>query len=166
VIGTRPEAIKMQPVAHALRNCGVSPTLVFTAQHAALDPAAFGLDCFPRIDLRCAGRENPHLHVQDVTQAMSPLLRNAPDLPVVRGDTSSALCAALAGFTAGIPVAHVEAGLRTHDPHLPWPAWCYGRRPSGPRRSAQARRPLSEPGPPTSSPKRGGCSTILRCARR
>ena len=79
------------------------------------------MDCFPRIDLRCAGRENPHLHVQDVTQAMLPLLRNAPDLLVVQGDTSSALGAALAGFTAGIPVAHVEAGLRTHDPQLPWP---------------------------------------------
>jgi UDP-N-acetylglucosamine 2-epimerase (non-hydrolysing) len=39
----------------------------------------------------------------------------------VQGDTSSALGAALAGFTAGIPVAHVEAGLRTHDPSLPWP---------------------------------------------
>ena len=44
-----------------------------------------------------------------------------PDLVVVQGDTSSALGAALAGFTAGIPVAHVEAGLRTHDPSLPWP---------------------------------------------
>ena len=44
-----------------------------------------------------------------------------PDLLVVQGDTSSALGAALAGFTAGIPVAHVEAGLRTHDPSLPWP---------------------------------------------
>jgi UDP-N-acetylglucosamine 2-epimerase (non-hydrolysing) len=40
---------------------------------------------------------------------------------VVQGDTSSALGAALAGFMAGVPVAHVEAGLRTHDPSLPWP---------------------------------------------
>lgn len=44
-----------------------------------------------------------------------------PDLIVVQGDTSSALGGALAGFTADIPVAHVEAGLRTHDPMLPWP---------------------------------------------
>ena len=44
-----------------------------------------------------------------------------PDLLIVQGDTSSALGAALAGFTAGVPVAHVEAGLRTHDPSLPWP---------------------------------------------
>jgi UDP-N-acetylglucosamine 2-epimerase (non-hydrolysing) len=48
-------------------------------------------------------------------------LRPPPDLLVVQGDTSSALGAALAGSLAGVPVAHVEAGLRTHDPHLPWP---------------------------------------------
>lgn len=44
-----------------------------------------------------------------------------PDLLIVQGDTSSALGAALAAFTAEVPVAHVEAGLRTHDPRLPWP---------------------------------------------
>ena len=49
------------------------------------------------------------------------MLRDATELIVVQGDTSSALGAALAAFTAGIPVAHVEAGLRTHDPLLPWP---------------------------------------------
>jgi len=56
-----------------------------------------------------------------VSRALRPLVRSVPDLLVVQGDTSSALGAALAGFTAGIPVAHVEAGLRTHDPSLPWP---------------------------------------------
>jgi UDP-N-acetylglucosamine 2-epimerase (non-hydrolysing) len=50
-----------------------------------------------------------------------PLLSPAPDLLVVQGDTSSALGAALAAFTARVPVAHVEAGLRTFDPLLPWP---------------------------------------------
>jgi UDP-N-acetylglucosamine 2-epimerase (non-hydrolysing) len=50
-----------------------------------------------------------------------PQLRPKPDLLVVQGDTSSALGAALAGFLAEVPVAHVEAGLRTHDPLMPWP---------------------------------------------
>jgi UDP-N-acetylglucosamine 2-epimerase (non-hydrolysing) len=50
-----------------------------------------------------------------------PLLRSPPDLLVVQGDTSSALGAALAAFTAGVSVAHVEAGLRTHDQAQPWP---------------------------------------------
>jgi len=56
-----------------------------------------------------------------VTAALLRKLRFGPDLLVVQGDTSSALGAALAGFTACVPVAHVEAGLRTHDPHFPWP---------------------------------------------
>jgi UDP-N-acetylglucosamine 2-epimerase (non-hydrolysing) len=56
-----------------------------------------------------------------VTKALLPRLDPAPELLIVQGDTSSALGAALAGFTAGVTVAHVEAGLRTHDPLLPWP---------------------------------------------
>jgi UDP-N-acetylglucosamine 2-epimerase (non-hydrolysing) len=52
---------------------------------------------------------------------MLPLLSPAPDLLVVQGDTSSALGAALAASLAAVAVAHVEAGLRTHDARLPWP---------------------------------------------
>ena len=49
------------------------------------------------------------------------LMTRAPDLLIVQGDTSSALGAALAGFMADVAVAHVEAGLRTHDSRQPWP---------------------------------------------
>jgi len=56
-----------------------------------------------------------------VTSALLPRLAEPPDLLVVQGDTSSALGGALAAFQAGVAVAHVEAGLRTHDPRLPWP---------------------------------------------
>lgn len=59
--------------------------------------------------------------MRKVTSALMPMLGAGPDLLVVQGDTSSALGAALAAFTAGVPVAHVEAGLRTHDSRLPWP---------------------------------------------
>lgn len=59
--------------------------------------------------------------MRNITAAIAPLLCEPPELLVVQGDTSSALGAALAAFTAGVPVAHVEAGLRTHDPSLPWP---------------------------------------------
>lgn len=121
VIGTRPEAIKLSPVAHALRDCGLSPTLVLTDQHLGLNPAEFGIDAYPAVRLACPGIVDPHRHVRSVTEAVLPLLRPAPDLLVVQGDTSSALGGALAGFLAGVPVAHVEAGLRTHDPQLPWP---------------------------------------------
>lgn len=86
-----------------------------------LDPREFGLSAFPTIRLGCRGEEDPHRHVRAVTLALLRLLRTGPDLLAVQGDTSSALGAALAAFTAGVPVAHVEAGLRTRDPLLPWP---------------------------------------------
>jgi len=94
---------------------------VLTGQHPALEPDEFGLEAYPAVRLGCPGDEDPHRHVRMVTAAMLPLLSPAPDLLVVQGDTSSALGAALAGALADVPITHVEAGLRTHDPRLPWP---------------------------------------------
>jgi UDP-N-acetylglucosamine 2-epimerase (non-hydrolysing) len=108
-------------VARALAARGFAPALIVTGQHPDLDLDDFGLTGFPAERLRCPGEEDPHRHVSAVTTALLPRLRPTPDLLIVQGDTSSALGAALAGFTAGVPVAHVEAGLRTHDPALPWP---------------------------------------------
>jgi UDP-N-acetylglucosamine 2-epimerase (non-hydrolysing) len=94
---------------------------VLTGQHPGLDLGEFELEAYPTVHLSCPGEEDPYRHVRMVTVAMLPLLRPAPDLLVVQGDTSSAMGAALAGFVTPVPVAHVEAGLRTHDPRLPWP---------------------------------------------
>ena len=121
MIGTRPEAIKLAPVAQALAERGIAPSLVLTGQHRDLEPAQFGLGGLPAERLGCPGEQDPHRHVGAVTAALLPSLAEAPGLLVVQGDTSSALGAALAGFTTGVPVAHVEAGLRTYDPKLPWP---------------------------------------------
>jgi UDP-N-acetylglucosamine 2-epimerase (non-hydrolysing) len=121
VVGTRPEAIKLAPVAHALVERGHRPSITLTGQHPALNPQAFGLSDFAVERLDCPGQEDPHAHVRAVTAALLPRLAVPPHLIVVQGDTSSALGAALAGFTAAVPVAHVEAGLRSHDPQLPWP---------------------------------------------
>jgi UDP-N-acetylglucosamine 2-epimerase (non-hydrolysing) len=111
----------MRPVAQALQARGIVPTVVFTDQHP-LVPEEFGLAGYPFVRLACAGQADPHAHVQAVTGALQALLQAShPNLLIVQGDTSSALGAALAGFLAGVPVAHVEAGLRTHDPFLPWP---------------------------------------------
>jgi UDP-N-acetylglucosamine 2-epimerase (non-hydrolysing) len=108
-------------VALVLRARGLVPTLIFTGQHPSLDARDFDLANFPQLWLDCPGRQDPHSHVRDVTAALLLAMRNPPQLIVVQGDTSSALGGALAGFTAGVSVAHVEAGLRTHDPLLPWP---------------------------------------------
>jgi UDP-N-acetylglucosamine 2-epimerase (non-hydrolysing) len=121
VIGTRPEAIKMAPVVHALAARGGRPTIVLTGQHPQLRLEDFGLGGFPAVRLGCPGEHDPHSHVRKVASALLPLLHESPGMLVVQGDTSSALGGALAGFMAGVPVAHVEAGLRTHDPNLPWP---------------------------------------------
>jgi UDP-N-acetylglucosamine 2-epimerase (non-hydrolysing) len=121
VIGTRPEAIKLAPVAHALADRGFSPTLILTGQHPRLDAAEFGLGRYASERLDCAGEEDPHRHVGAVTEALLPRLAPPPDLMVVQGDTSSALAGTLAASASGVAVAHVEAGLRTHDPRLPWP---------------------------------------------
>ena len=111
----------MKPVAKALAALGVTLAVVWTGQHRALDPSHFGLDGYPSIKLDCPGMEDPHDHVAAVARALRPLLRSSTDLLIVQGDTSSALGGALAGFRSRVPVAHVEAGLRTHDPSLPWP---------------------------------------------
>jgi UDP-N-acetylglucosamine 2-epimerase (non-hydrolysing) len=120
VIGTRPEAIKLEPVARALAALGCEPLLIFTGQQR-IDPADFRLDRYPRLHLDCPGLRDPHMHVRQVTAALLPTFADGPDLVVVQGDTSSALGGSLAAYTAEVPIAHVEAGLRTHDPARPWP---------------------------------------------
>ncbi|GLR48695.1 non-hydrolyzing UDP-N-acetylglucosamine 2-epimerase [Sphingomonas astaxanthinifaciens] len=123
VIGTRPEAIKLAPVAHALAARGLAVQLAFTGQHATLDPASFGLGGLPALRLRCRAGNDPRLHAEAVAAALTPALRGEgrPAMLIVQGDTSSALGGALAASAAGVPLAHVEAGLRSHDLSLPWP---------------------------------------------
>jgi UDP-N-acetylglucosamine 2-epimerase (non-hydrolysing) len=121
VIGTRPEAIKLAPVAHALKDRGIDPRLVFTGQHPALNPVDYGLGGFDAAGLRCRGLEDPWAHARLVATRLADHLFDRPALLVVQGDTSSALGGALAADALGIPLAHVEAGLRTHDREQPWP---------------------------------------------
>ena len=120
VVGTRPEAIKLAPIAVALAAEGVRPRLLFTGQHP-LDPAEYGLEHFERVTLDCPGQRNPLAHADAVARAMADVLADPPALLVVQGDTSSALGGAMAAFAAGVLIAHVEAGLRSFDPAMPWP---------------------------------------------
>ena len=120
VIGTRPEAIKLAPVARALAARGLPFTLAITGQHPQLDLAAYGLDRYPQVRLDCPGRPDPFAHAAAVADALATHAA-AAELVMVQGDTSSALGGAIAGFETGTPVAHVEAGLRSHDKAMPWP---------------------------------------------
>jgi UDP-N-acetylglucosamine 2-epimerase (non-hydrolysing) len=125
VVGTRPEAIKIAPIAiEARRRPGLQFDIVSTGQQDALFDdalAGFGLAADHRLPPvphdRC-----PDVMTARLATALSPVLaREQPDMVIVQGDTTSAYGAALAADALGIPVAHVEAGLRSHDWTQPWP---------------------------------------------
>lgn len=124
--GTRPEAIKMAPLYHALKaQPDVFDTvLCVTAQHRQmLDQALEVFDMTPDIDLNLM---TPGQDLFDVTSAVLKGMRDVlkagkPDALLLHGDTTTTLAAAMAGFYLGVPVGHVEAGLRTHDLQAPFP---------------------------------------------
>jgi UDP-N-acetylglucosamine 2-epimerase (non-hydrolysing) len=126
IFGTRPEAIKLCPLVRRLR---LQPddfeTLVcVTAQHREmLDNALETFSVRPDydLDLMQPGQTLAELTAR-VLVAIDPVLESTrPDLAIVQGDTTTTLAAALASFYRGIPVAHVEAGLRTGDLKQPFP---------------------------------------------
>lgn len=97
------------------------PRLILTGQHPDLDITDYGLSHFDALHLRCRGLPDPRDHALAVATRLADRLLDRPDLLIVQGDTSSAMGGAMAGKAMHVPVAHVEAGLRTHDPLLPWP---------------------------------------------
>ncbi len=126
VFGTRPEAIKMAPLYHALKALPdeFDTQLCVTAQHRQmLDQVLKVFEITPDIDLNLM---KPGQDLFDVTASVLTGMRDVlrthmPDALLVHGDTSTTLAAAMAGFYLGVPVGHVEAGLRTHDLQAPFP---------------------------------------------
>lgn len=125
VMGTRPEAIKMAPLATTLQqNPQIEPQLCVTAQHREMLDQVLGLfELSPDYDLDIM---QPGQSLTDVTTAilkgMEDVLQAAqPDLVLVHGDTTTTLATTLAAFYQRIPVGHVEAGLRTGNLLSPWP---------------------------------------------
>lgn len=125
VFGTRPEAIKLAPVIHALKTDGRFDCRVcVTAQHRdMLDQVLRVFQITPDHDLNLM---QPHQALADLTAKAikgidTYLKEERPDMMLVQGDTTTVFCAALAAFYNRVPVGHVEAGLRTHNLYSPWP---------------------------------------------
>jgi UDP-N-acetylglucosamine 2-epimerase len=122
--GTRPEIIKLAPVCRALQRAGVDLDVFWSGQHIEL--AAGLLDLF-KITVTYNGSDITNESGLAgkfglMTRQIEQLLKTKDyDWIVVQGDTATAAAAATAGFMNRVPVAHVEAGLRTGDLNSPWP---------------------------------------------
>lgn len=126
VAGTRPEVVKLAPVLYEARGARMFDVRwVSTGQHSDLERATLAeLGVEPDLALEPPAAPDAGL-AESVAHAIAGLARAwrtlSPQLVVVQGDTTSAFAAALAAFQSGIPVAHVEAGLRSFDPGHPFP---------------------------------------------
>lgn len=126
IFGTRPEAIKMAPLIKAFEKYPdhFRVKLCVTAQHREmLDQVLNLFKIKPDYDLDIM---KPGQNLFDVTcnvlQGMKDVLeKDNPDLVLVHGDTTTTMAAGLAAFYIGIPIGHIEAGLRTHDKKAPFP---------------------------------------------
>jgi UDP-N-acetylglucosamine 2-epimerase (non-hydrolysing) len=126
VFGTRPEAIKMAPLVKEFqKHSGSFLTKVcITAQHREmLDQVLNIFEITPDYDLNImkAGQDLYDITSRVLTGMRDVLQEFQPDLILVHGDTTTSSTAALASFYKQIPVAHIEAGLRTGNIYAPWP---------------------------------------------
>ena len=126
VVGTRPEAIKMAPVILELRRrvTAFDVRVIATSQHRELLAQAlaeFGLHADRDLDLMEPGQSLGRFAARGLEGMTSALVRERPDLVLVQGDTTTVVVAAMAAAYLGIPVGHVEAGLRSHDLANPFP---------------------------------------------
>ena len=125
VLGTRPEAIKLAPVILALQAASdFSTRVIQTGQHQHLVKPVmdlFGLAPDRDLALMTPRQSLAHITCTALAGLQEDFLRHPPHLVLVQGDTTTAFAAALAAFYQRIPLAHVEAGLRTDDLWNPYP---------------------------------------------
>ncbi len=118
VVGNRPQFVKSAPLSTALRGAGIEETVVHTGQHYDPELSQVFFD-----ELGLAEPIELGLRTSDVDAMRRRLAHTIaevrPDAAVVLGDTNSTLAGARAGADAGVPVAHVEAGLRSGDLSMP-----------------------------------------------
>lgn len=125
VVGTRPEAVKMAPVVHALRRRSWCEARVLaTAQHREmLDQILRFFDVLPDrdLDLMRPGQELADLTARMITALDRALVAERPDMVLAQGDTTTVMVAGLCAFYRQVPFGHVEAGLRTGNLQNPFP---------------------------------------------
>ena len=125
IIGTRPEAIKMLPLAKELKKYEkIETKICFSSQHKDLTKSVF-CDFNMSPDFTFSGAKSGW-NLNEMTREFLDYFdllfgKEKPDLVLVHGDTTTAFCASLSAFYLGIKVAHIEAGLRTFDPFSPFP---------------------------------------------
>lgn len=125
IFGTRPEVIKLYPLIEAMQSDpDIQPIVCSTGQHRELmQPILELFRITPDLDLSLMA-EKPDLNsltslaIKKIGDKMKML---SPNLTVVHGDTATTLAASVASYQNKIPIAHVEAGLRTNDIYSPWP---------------------------------------------
>lgn len=125
VFGTRPEAIKMCPIANELKkHADVHTLIILSGQHKdMLDPImkVFGLKADINLNIASSNQTLEEITSKILTRLKKLFSYIAPNIVLVHGDTSTSFGAALSCFYHQIPIAHVEAGLRTYDLHAPFP---------------------------------------------
>jgi UDP-N-acetylglucosamine 2-epimerase (non-hydrolysing) len=126
VVGTRPEVIKVAPVVERLKRQSndFETVIAATGQHRELLDQALSLfHISPDIDLNLMGpRQDLPTLTSRVLESMSATLNTVkPDIVLVQGDTTTVLASTLAAFYQQIPVAHIEAGLRSYNKYSPFP---------------------------------------------
>lgn len=126
VFGTRPEAIKMAPLVKEFQKQSerVETVVCVTGQHRKmLDQVLEIFDIKPDYDLNIMkqGQDLYDVTARVLTGMRDVLKEAQPDVVLVHGDTTTSTASALAAFYQQIPVAHIEAGLRTHNIYSPWP---------------------------------------------
>lgn len=125
VFGTRPEAIKMAPVARALAAAkGLEAVVCVTGQHRdMLDQVmqVFSLQADHDLNIMQPGQDLTDITTRTMGGLREVFAKERPDWVLVHGDTTTAMAASIAAFYAKCRIGHVEAGLRTWDLSRPWP---------------------------------------------
>ena len=126
VFGTRPEAIKMAPLVEIFKkNDERFETIVcVTGQHRKMLDQVLDFFCIKAdfdLNIMQQGQDLYDVTSRILIRLRDVLNQTTPDMVMVHGDTTSSTAAAIAAFYKRIPVAHIEAGLRTYNPYSPWP---------------------------------------------